>query len=269
MTSASPDVRSLLSLQGKVAIVTGGARGLGYEMMRALAESGADVACIDLLAETGAEAIAKIESDCKVKGSSWGCDVTNEEDVAMVFNQIAEHHGGIDILLTAAGINKTCPAVEYTAKDFRKIFDVNVSGTFFCAQAAAKYMMQTGRPGSIITVASMSAHITNRPQPHAPYNATKAAVLQLTKSLACEWAPHNIRVTAISPGYFDTEMNRTILAQQGEEGVKMRQTWETQTPAGRLGTPHELKGVIVFLASDASTFCTGTEIVVDGGYTAW
>ncbi|KAI8146210.1 hypothetical protein BJV82DRAFT_600913 [Fennellomyces sp. T-0311] len=266
---SSPNVVSQMSLRGKVAVVTGGARGLGFEMMLGLAEAGADVACIDLLAETGAESIARIEAECKVKGSSWGCDVTNDEDVAMVFNQIAEHHGGLDILVTAAGINKTCPAVEYSAKDFRTIFDVNVNGTFFCAQAAARYMMQTGRRGSIITIASMSAHITNRPQPHAPYNATKAAVLQLTKSIACEWAPHNIRVTAISPGYFDTAMNRTILAQQGEEGVKMRKIWETETPAGRLGTPHELKGAVVFLASDAASFVTGSELVVDGGYTAW
>lgn len=129
--------------------------------------------------------------------------------------------------------------------------------------------MKTGMGGSIITVASMSSHITNRPQPHAPYNATKAAVLQLTKSTACEWAPHNIRVSTISPGYFDTAMNRKILAEQGEEGVKMRKFWEAQTPMGRLGTPHELKGVVVFLASSASTFVTGAEFLVDGGYTAW
>lgn len=132
-----------------------------------------------------------------------------------------------------------------------------------------RHMMKAGRPGSIITVASMSAHITNRPQTHAPYNATKAAVLQLTKSIACEWAPHNIRVTAISPGYFDTEMNQRILREKGEEGKKMRHIWETETPTGRLGTPHELKGVVVFLASDAASFVTGSEILVDGGYTAW
>lgn len=129
--------------------------------------------------------------------------------------------------------------------------------------------MRTGTQGSIITIASMSAHITNRPQCHAPYNATKAAVLQLTKSLACEWAPHKIRVTTISPGYFDTVMNQQILLQQGQEGAKMRKLWESETPAGRLGIPHELKGVVVFLASDAASYVTGTEIVVDGGYTAW
>ncbi|KAI8072457.1 short-chain dehydrogenase/reductase SDR [Gongronella butleri] len=265
----SPNVVQSYSLKGKVAVVTGGARGLGYEMMRALAESGADVACIDLLAETGQESAETIEKDCGVKASSWGCDVTDDAQVAALFDQIVAHHGGLDILVTAAGINKMCAAIDYTAADFRKIFDVNVSGTFFCAQQAAKQMIKLGHGGSIITVASMSAHITNTPQCHAPYNATKAAVLQLTRSLACEWAEHEIRVCAISPGYFDTVMNQNILAQQGEEGAAMRKYWEQHCPQKRLGKPHELKGVVVFLASDASTFVTGTEIIVDGGYTLW
>lgn len=130
-------------------------------------------------------------------------------------------------------------------------------------------MMHLGTGGSIITIASMSAHIVNRPQQHAPYNATKAAVLQLTKSLATEWAPHHIRVCAISPGYFDTVMNRKILDDQGEQGVIMRKFWEQETPMNRLGTPHELKGVVVFLASDSASYVSGTEIRVDGGYTAW
>lgn len=130
-------------------------------------------------------------------------------------------------------------------------------------------MINLGIHGSIITVASMSANIVNRPQNHGPYNATKAAVLQLTKSLACEWASHHIRVCAISPGYFDTVMNQTLLAQKGPEGASLRKFWESQTPMGRMGTPHELKGVVTFLASDAASYVTGTEIRVDGGYTAW
>jgi sorbose reductase len=130
-------------------------------------------------------------------------------------------------------------------------------------------MIHLGIPGSIITIASMSAHIVNRPQSHGAYNSSKAAVLQLTKSLACEWAPHKIRVCAISPGYFDTVMNRTILAQQSEKGAALRKIWENETPMGRMGTPHELKGVVVFLASDAASYVTGSEIIVDGGYTAW
>ncbi|ORX58712.1 NAD(P)-binding protein [Hesseltinella vesiculosa] len=257
------------SLKGKVAAVTGGARGLGFEMMRALAESGAEVACIDLLDEMGQQAVTQIEKECGVKASSWSCDVSNDEEVTLLFDEIVQRHGGLDILVTAAGINKIGNAIDYTAADFRKIFDVNVSGTFFCAQQAAKHMMKAGKGGSIITVASMSATITNTPQSHAPYNATKAAVKQLTRSLACEWASHKIRVTTISPGYFDTAMNQTILGQQGEQGVALRKFWEGHCPQKRLGQPHELKGVVVFLASENASFVTGSEIIVDGGYTLW
>lgn len=121
-------------------IVTGGAQGLGYEMMLALAEAGADIVCIDLQAENGAKAVSKIETECKVKGSSWGCDVTNKEEVARVFDQIEEHHGRIDILVTAAGINHVCPSLDYPAQGVRKILDVNVAGTFNCMQQAAKYV---------------------------------------------------------------------------------------------------------------------------------
>ncbi|KAI9023516.1 hypothetical protein CLU79DRAFT_748887 [Phycomyces nitens] len=266
---SSTDTLTSFGLQGKVAVVTGGARGLGYEMMLGLAESGASVACIDILKDMGSKAIDDIQQKCLVKGSSWGCNVTDDKAVEKVFDQIMQVHGRIDILVTAAGINKVCPAIEYTAADFRKIFDVNVNGTFFCVQQAAKRMMANRTGGSIITIASMSAHVTNYPQSHAPYNATKAAVLQLTKSLACEWAPHNIRVTAISPGYFDTEMNQALLDQQGQGGKALREKWESLVPKGRMGRPHELKGVVVFLASEAASYVTGTEVVVDGGYTAW
>jgi sorbose reductase len=239
-------------------------------MMLSLAESGASVACIDLSEASSLEAAIKIESKCPdVKVSGWACDVTDPEQVAQAFNDIVEKHGKIDILVTAAGINKVCPAIDYTPKDFNTIFQVNVNGTFYCMQEAARQMIKLDIPGSIITISSMSGHITNRPQAHAPYNSTKAAVLQLTKSLACEWAPHKIRVCAISPGYFDTVMNRTLLAQEGENGKAQRKFWESQTPMGRMGTPHELKGVVVFLASDAASFVTGSEILVDGGYTSW
>lgn len=130
-------------------------------------------------------------------------------------------------------------------------------------------MIHQGTGGSIITVASMSAHVVNRPQTHALYNATKSAVLQLAKSVACEWFPFDIRVCAISPGYFDTDMSRILLAKQGIYREEVKDLWEQGTPLGRLGKPHELKGVVVFLASDAASFVTGSEIIVDGGYTAW
>jgi sorbose reductase len=135
---SSHNVVSQMSLKGKVAVVTGGARGLGYEMMLALAESGASVACVDLLEETCLQATIKIADECKVEASAWECDVTNDEAVAELFENIVLRHGKIDILVTAAGINKVCPAIEYTSKDFSTIFQVNVNGTFYCMQQAAK-----------------------------------------------------------------------------------------------------------------------------------
>jgi sorbose reductase len=258
------------SLKYYIHTVTGGARGLGFEMMSALAESGASVACVDIMEASAIEAANKIVSNIPgASASGWACDVTNPEKVAEVFQNIVEKHGKIDILLTAAGINKACPAIDYTPKDFNAVFQVNVNGTFYCMQEAARQMIKLGNPGSMITIASTAAHINSRPQTHAPYNSTKAAVIQLTKSLACEWAPHNIRACSISPGYFDTAMNQAFLAQEGENGAARRKFWESQTPMGRMANPHELKGVVAFLASDAASFVTGTDIIVDGGYTAW
>ncbi|KAI9496373.1 hypothetical protein BDB00DRAFT_881989 [Zychaea mexicana] len=265
----SPNVFDLMSLKGKVAVVTGGARGLGYEMMLALAEAGADVACIDILGDTAVVSAQVVAAECKVKSSGWECDVADEEQVASVFQKIVEHHGQIDVLVTAAGINKNGKAFEFTGKDVRKIFDVNVTGTFFCMQQAAKHMIDAGRGGSIVTVASLAAHVFNNPQIHAPYNASKAAVLQLSRCLACEWGPHNIRVTTISPGYFATEMTNKLIGEMGMSVEDTVKTWKSEAPLGRVGTPHELKGTVVFLASEASAFCTGTEILVDGGATVW
>lgn len=238
-------------------------------MMKGLAESGANVACIDVLAETAALAVSKLAEECHVEATSWGCDVTNDEEVAMVFDSIAQHHGSIDVLVTAAGINKVCAALDYKAEEMRRIMDVNFTGTFLCAQQAAKHMIARNTRGSIVFISSMSAVITNRPNFHCAYNASKAAVSQLTRSLACEWAPYNIRVTAISPGHFETEMVRQLSADQKAAGISAQEIWESNTPMARLGQPYELKGVVAFLASEASSFVTGTEILVDGGQTAW
>ncbi|KAI9278479.1 hypothetical protein BDA99DRAFT_549587 [Phascolomyces articulosus] len=265
----STNVFEQMLLRGKVAVVTGGARGLGYEMMLALAEAGAEIACIDILKETAIESAAKISKECQVKGTGWQCDVSDEDQVITVFQDIVQQHAHIDVLVTAAGINKNGTAFDYTGKDIRKIFDVNVIGTFFCMQQAAKHMVKAGNGGSIISVASMSAHIYNNPQIHSPYNASKAAVLQLSRCLSCEWGPHNIRVTTISPGYFATEMTNKLINEMGLSVEDTVRTWKSEAPLGRVGKPHELKGTVVFLASDASSFCTGTEILVEGGATIW
>ncbi|KAH8551728.1 hypothetical protein BGW37DRAFT_492101 [Umbelopsis sp. PMI_123] len=267
--SAPSGVLARFSLIGKTAIVTGGARGLGLEMMRALAECGASVACVDLLAETGAQACAVIEQQYKVKATSWACDVTNYEEVQKLFEQIAQVHGTVDILVTAAGIVKNVKAEEHSPQDFAKILNVNVNGTFFCCQAAAKQMIKQATGGSLVLIGSMSAHIVNKPQPQCSYNASKAAVNHLARSLACEWAPYKIRVNTVSPGYMATDLTKQVIAERGAEGAAMTAVWEGNTPMGRMGLPHELQGAVVYLASEASSFVTGSDLVVDGGYLAW
>ncbi|CAO3685095.1 unnamed protein product [Umbelopsis ramanniana] len=267
--STPSGVLARFSLTGKTAVVTGGARGLGLEMMRALAECGASVACVDLLAEMGAQACMDIEQEYKVKATSWACDVTSYEEVQKLFGQIAQQHGSIDILVTAAGIVKNVKAEEHTPQDFARIMNVNVNGTFFCCQAAAKEMIKQASGGSLILIGSMSAHIVNKPQPQCSYNASKAAVIHLAKSLACEWAPHKIRVNTVSPGYMATDLTKQVIADRGAEGAAMKAAWEDNTPMARMGLPHELQGAIVYLASEASSFVTGSDLVVDGGYLAW
>jgi NAD(P)-dependent dehydrogenase (short-subunit alcohol dehydrogenase family) len=130
-------------------------------------------------------------------------------------------------------------------------------------------MIKQNNGGSIILIASMSAHIVNKPQPQCSYNASKAAVVHLAKSLACEWAPHKIRVNTVSPGYMATSLTKQVIADRGSEGAAMKSSWEENTPMGRMGEPHELQGSIIYLASEASSFVTGTDLVVDGGYLAW
>ncbi|OZJ02742.1 hypothetical protein BZG36_04666 [Bifiguratus adelaidae] len=268
MATAPQGILAQFDLRGKTAVVTGGARGLGFEMMKTCAELGANCACVDLLASVGQGSCQLLASTYGIKATSWGCDVTSDVQVAEVFGKIMAEHGSIDILITSAGICHNVPAVEYPVKNFNRVMDINITGSFLCAQAAAKYMIEAGKGGSIVFVASMSAHIVNHPQPQAAYNASKAGVIQLGKSLACEWAQYKIRVNSISPGYMETDLTKDILEKAGEEGRKLRATWEGSAPMKRMGQPAELGGVIAFLASNASSFVTGTDILVDGGYTA-
>ncbi|KAL1918126.1 uncharacterized protein VTP21DRAFT_3392 [Calcarisporiella thermophila] len=260
------DIPELFSLKGQVAAVTGGSRGLGLEMMRSLAACGADVACIDLMVEAGAQACEEIAKTYGVEARFYMCDVADEKQVSSVFSWIGkEFSRPVTILVTAAGIVDNIPAREYPSNRFRRVMDINVNGTFFCAQAAANQMLTSGKPGSIIFVGSMSGQVVNRPQPQAAYNASKAAVAHLAKSLACEWAPHGIRVNVVSPGYMETNLVSQVLA----GNPALRKIWEESTPMRRMGQPRELHGVIAFLASEASSYMTGTELTLDGGYTCW
>jgi len=262
-----------LSMDGKVCVVTGAARGLGNLFARTFVESGSNaIAILDLSESEATKAASDLvqwfeengeTSKGEISAIGLGCDVSNEDDVKAAFEQIVEKFGRIDTLVTAAGIVENFKANDYPTAKFRKLFSVNVDGSFFCAREAAADMMRRKEPGSIILVGSMSGSVVNVPQPQTPYNASKAAVRQMAASLAVEWAKDGIRVNCLAPGYMATSLTRTIL----DKNPDLKHTWENLTPMGRVGEPEDLKGAIVYLASDAAAFTTGVELKVDGGYT--
>ncbi|KAF8248214.1 NAD(P)-binding protein [Wilcoxina mikolae CBS 423.85] len=260
------------SLEGKTAIITGGARGLGYVMTQALIESGADVAIVDLNEEASKSAerlLAQFKSENPDTGklptiTAHRADVANPASVEEAFAEILTAHGGhVDTLVTSAGLCENFPAEQYPAERLQHIMSVNINGTYFFASALARHLIEKKQKGSMIFIGSMSGSIVNIPQPQAPYNASKAAVRHLASSFAVEWAKYGIRVNCISPGYMLTDLTKRIL----EERPELGETWRSLTPVGRMGDPQDLMGAVVYLASDAAGFVTGAELKVDGGYT--
>jgi len=251
-----------LSLKGKVVVMTGGARGLGYEMLRGYCQAGiAAAGILDIIQENGEVAVKQLNKDYpEVKVVFHKVDVRDEKAVATAIDAIAKEFGRLDVCVANAGIAECVAAEEYPAERFRRVIDINLNGTFFTAQAAAKHMIAQGGGGSIIAIASISSHVANTPQPQSAYNASKAGIRQLCKNLAVEWVKHGIRVNTISPGYMDTILN---------VGFEVSHVWLERTPMGRMGNLDELNGIAVYLASDASTYTTGSDFLIDGGYTAW
>ncbi|MBN1639985.1 MAG: glucose 1-dehydrogenase [Anaerolineae bacterium] len=250
------------SLEGMVGIVTGGGQGLGKVFCRAFAEAGADVVVAEINAQTGPATAQEVEALGR-RALYLQTDVRSRTSVEAMVEQAVAAFGKVDFLMNNAGITKWCEAEHVSREDWLDVIDVNLNGLFYCCQAVAAHMIPR-RSGRIINIASMSGLIANRPQPQASYNATKAAVIHLTKSLAAEWAPHNIRVNAIAPGYMDTPMARPFFDDPAYGGV-----WIDAIPMGRPGRPEELAPVAVLLASEASSYMTGATVVVDGGYTVW
>ena len=252
-----------MRLDGKAIYVTGAASGIGKCAAMAFAEAGADVAIVDLNLE-GAEKVAKeIAEATGSKTIAIKCDVTNKEDVDAMVAKVVETYGKLDACYNNAGICINAPAEEMTYEQWLKVINVNLNSVFLCSQAAGKVMLEQGY-GSIINTASMSGHIVNVPQPQCAYNASKAGVIMLTKSMAVEWAKKNVRVNSISPGYIGTEliMNAPHLKPLMEE-------WNAMAPLGRVGKPEELQSILVYLAGDTCAFTTGSDIVVDGAFTCF
>ncbi|KAL2023544.1 hypothetical protein VTK56DRAFT_2152 [Thermocarpiscus australiensis] len=260
------------SLQGKVGVVTGGARGLGLVMGQGMVISGADLALVDLNKEEAArqaqsivETFRKDHPDAKrlPKVTAHYADVSDPASVEACVAEIVAAHGKIDCLVTSAGFTENFEAVAYPVDRMRKLWGVNVDGTYLFATAVARHLMERKAKGSMVFIGSMSGSIVNVPQPQAPYNAAKAAVRHLAASLSVEWAKAGIRVNCISPGYMLTALTQKIL----DDKPDLKRQWTSLIPQGHMGSPEDLMGPVTFLLSDASSYVTGADLRVDGGYT--
>ncbi|KAK1522313.1 L-xylulose reductase [Colletotrichum costaricense] len=251
-------VLSQFSLKGKVAAVTGGARGIGLEIVRGLAEAGADVALIYATSKDAVEIASQIAKDTGVNIRAYQSDVRSRASIAATVDEIVQDFGHLDVMVANSGVCADIPSLEYTEETWKDNNSVNLDGVMWTAQAAGKVFKQQGR-GNLIITASVSATLVNIPQRQAAYNSSKAAAVHLAKSLAVEWVDF-ARVNSVSPGFIETEM---LYVQPKERFDK----WMEMIPGKRMAETSELKGVYVFLASDACCYMTGADIIVDGGYT--
>lgn len=252
------NVLELFNLDGKRALVTGASSGIGKWVAEAYLQAGAAVAIAARHRDTLERVAAELAAAGPGRVVPVCCDVARPDEVASMLDRVTAELGGIDIAVCNAGIVAVTPMLEMSPEEFQRIQSTNVTGVFLTAQAAARAMVRQGHGGVIINTASMSGHIINIPQQVGHYCASKAAVIHLTKAMAVEFAPHKIRVNSVSPGYILTELVMPM--------AELHALWEPKIPMGRLGQPEELTGLYVYLASEASSYMTGSDVVIDGGY---
>ncbi|MEH7356521.1 SDR family oxidoreductase [Neobacillus drentensis] len=251
-------VKQLFDLTGKVAIITGGGRGLGQQIAEGFAEAGANVVVCSRRLEACYEVCEGLKK-LGIKSFAIKCDVTNPEDVRNVVELTMEKFGRIDILVNNSGASWGAPVEEMPLEAWQKVMNVNVTGTFLMSQAVGKVMLEQ-KSGKIINIASVAGlnGINPRVMNAIGYNASKGAVITFTKDLAVKWGPHGIHVNAIAPGFFPTKMSKAIIDHGGEAILE-------STPLRKFGSDTDLKGVALFLAAPASDFVTGDVVIVDGG----
>jgi NAD(P)-dependent dehydrogenase (short-subunit alcohol dehydrogenase family) len=250
-------------LDGRVAVVTGAARGIGFAITDALSEAGATVVLTDMDGAALNAARDKLNALGR-KTDALALDVTKPRDVESACDAIVKRHKRIDILVNNAGIAISFkPAETMEDETWNKVVDVNLNGVFWCCRAFGKAMLEQ-KSGSIVNIGSISAQIVNYPQEQANYNASKAGVHHLTRSLAAEWAERGVRVNAVAPTYIETDLTRDVAMDPD-----IRKHWIGGTPMGRMGQPSEIAAVVLFLASDAASLMTGSIVNADGGYVCW
>ena len=265
MTTTDRNIIDRFRLDGRAALVTGGGSGIGRGFAHALGEAGAKVAVVDIDMEA-AETVAHELVNKGIDAIAVVTDVRQPDHTQQMVERVVSHWGSLTIGVNNAGIAVWSDAETMPEEEWRKVMALNLDAVFYCAQAEGRIMLEAGY-GKIINTASMSAHIVNTPQNQAAYNASKAGVLHLTRTLAAEWASRGVRVNSISPGYTRTALvDRFITEPAGAEKYPL---WMERTPMGRLAEVDDLVGAVVYLASEASDFTTGHDIVIDGGYTVW
>jgi NAD(P)-dependent dehydrogenase (short-subunit alcohol dehydrogenase family) len=253
------DPLSAFRLDGRVAIVTGASSGLGHRFARVLDAAGARVALVARRAERLGD-LADILDDALVVP----CDLSSDEDTATVVPTVVEHFGRLDVLVNNAGVNDNVPALDESLDEFRTVVDVNLVAPFVLAQHAARAMIDAQRAGSIVNIASMFGVVGVGQIPQAGYAASKGGLVNLTRELAAQWARRGVRVNALAPGFFPSEMTNDTMFADERSAKWMR----SRAPMGRGGDEHELDGALLFLASEASSYVTGQVLCVDGGWTA-